>query len=131
MKVFFAITALFLSSLAQAVDTKIGNVIAVERAIPNLYQTCIKNTSGDKTMSQVQFVCGFKFVANDELAVSTGRIFKFADESCAVLAEAANGVMLISFGAPKKASSFEVASACLEKGLAANTAARVIVYTHE
>lgn len=131
MKLFFAIASLLVAFSAQASDRKVGNIIAVEREISDLYNTCLKNVSGATDKPQSFFSCAIKFTTDGELPVTKGRVLKLMDERCQVVGEAMNGVVLITFSGTKSPSTFETSRACLERSLSAKDFVKVIVYTLE
>ena len=131
MKMFFAIASLFVAFSAHAADRKVGNVIAVEREISDLYNTCLKAVEGPTDKPQSFFSCAIKYVKDGEIPVSKGRLLKLMDERCQVHGEAVNGVVFITFSGAKAPSTFDASRACLERALSQKDFAKVIVYTLE
>lgn len=131
MKLFLAIASLLVAFTAQASDRKVGSVIAVEREISDLYNTCLKNLGGPTDKPQSFFSCGIKFSTDGEIPVTKGRVLKLMDDRCQVVGEAINGVVLITFAGTKSPSTFETSRACLERSLSAKDFIKVIVYTLE
>ncbi len=131
MKLFFVLASLLLAFSAQAGDRKIGNVIAVEREITDIYDTCLKAVDGDTSKPKSFFSCGIKYVGAGELPVSKGRVLKLVDERCNVWGDSMNGVILITFAGAGNTSSFETSRACLERATTPNNSVKVVVYTHE
>lgn len=129
MKWFFAIAALFVALSSHAADRKVGNVIAVEREIPDLYNTCLKNLQGPTDKPQSFFSCAFKYITDGEIPVSKGRVLKLMNERCQVVGESTNGFIMITFAGAKSPSTFEASRACLERALSEKDFVKVIVYT--
>lgn len=131
MKVLFVLASLFIAFSAQAADKKLGNVIAIERELPNLSEACIKNVTSDITKPSSFFSCTVKFTTGAETPVSKGTIFKVIDNNCSVVAEAINGTLLVTFAGAKSSSTFEVSRACLESALADKEPLKVLLYSVE
>lgn len=131
MKVILIFAALFVTFTAQASDRKVGNVIAVEREIPDLYNSCLKNMQDSTDKPQSFFSCAIKYTTDGEMPVSKGRLLKLMDERCQVIGEAISGNLVITFAGKKAPSTFETSRACLEKALSDKDFAKVIVYTLE
>ncbi|NUN04154.1 MAG: hypothetical protein HUU57_00210 [Bdellovibrio sp.] len=131
MKVLLVLASLCIGFSVQAVDKKLGNVIAVERDLLNLSETCIKNVISDITKPSSFFSCAVKFTTGAETPVSKGTIFKMIDNNCSVVAEAINGTLLVTFAGAKSSSSFEASRACLETALADKEPLKVLLYTVE
>lgn len=131
MKVLFVLASLCIAVSAQAADKKLGNVIAIERELPNLSEACIKNVISDITKPSSFFSCAVKFTAGAETPVSKGTIFKMVDNNCSVVGEAINGTLLVTFAGAKNSSTFEASRACLETALADKEPVKVFLYTVE
>lgn len=132
MKLFFVAASLLLAFTAQASDRKIGNVIAVEREIKDVYSTCLKNVTGDTTGSKFFFSCAIKYVTPGEIPVTKGRAFRLHDEHCSVNADFANsGVLFVTFSSAKDTSTYETSKACLQQALTNIASVKTLVYTLE
>lgn len=132
MKTLLLITSLLISFSAHAVDRKLGQVIAVEREITDLYEACLKTVSGDVTKPSSFFSCTVKFATPPETPISKGNIFHLMDQNCSVTGEAINGTLLITFSGAKSNSTFEASRLCLESTLATNkNSVKLHVYTIE
>ncbi len=131
MKFFFAIASLLVAFSAQAADRKVGNVVAVEREISDLYNTCLKEIQDLTDRPQNFFSCAIKYTTDGELPVSRGRVLRLKDERCQVVGETINGVLMITFSGAKTPSTFEASRACLAKALSEKDFIKVIVYTLE
>lgn len=133
MKLFIALLATMVAFSANAADRKLGNVILVEREIPNPYDLCVKNMIDKVEKPQTSFYCVIKYTKPMvELPVS-GKIspITYKDDNCKVRSESGNGSMIIGFGPEDKPVDFETAKACLLKGLTAHGRLTVNVLTVE
>lgn len=131
MKLYFILVSLLFVASAHASDRKVGNVIAVEREVSDIYSTCLKNGPENTTKPQSFFSCAIKYTTDGELPVSKGRVIKLVDDKCSVVGETANGTLLITFAAAKSPSTFEASRSCLERALSTKDYVKVIVYTLE
>lgn len=133
MKLFIAILATLVAFSAKAADRKLGNVILVEREIPNPYDLCVKNVIDKTDKKQQMFYCVIKYTkANMETPVNSKiAVINQNSEGCVVRGEVGNGNMMIGFGPNKAEVDFETAKTCLAKGLAAHGAVVVNVMTVE
>lgn len=130
MKLFFVLASMILAFSANAADRKVGNVIAVEREVNDLYNTCIGKVE-DTAKPKSFFSCGIKYTTDGELPVSKGRVLKLIDDKCSVVGETMNGVLLITFAGSQNPSTFEVSRLCLERALSPKDSVKVILYTLE
>lgn len=131
MKMLFVLLTTVLAFSAHANDRKVGNVIAVERELSDLYSTCLKATSGDTSKSQMFYSCAINFLSEGELPVSSGRVIKLIDSQCSVVGEVLKGTLLITYSTGQRPSNFEASKACLEKALLPKDHIKLIVYTLE
>lgn len=131
MKSLFVIASLLVAFTAQAADRKVGTVMAVEREISDLYNTCLKEVQDPTDKPQSFFSCAIRYTTDGELPVSKGRVLRLKDERCHVVGETINGVLMITFAGAKSPSTFEASRACLEKALNEKDFVKVIVYTLE
>lgn len=116
---FLAALSVSSVSLANGGVKKLGNVIAVEKELTNVYADCMKYfTETPKNPSQ-EFYCVVPVAQKAaDVVVSQGHAFHYKTDKCQVDGEMAPRNVLISFGSPKAAISFEVASSCLSEALA-------------
>ncbi|WP_413582587.1 hypothetical protein [Bdellovibrio sp. HCB288] len=132
MKLFIALLATLVAFSAQAADQKLGNVILVEREIPNPYELCVKNVIDKTDKKQNSFYCVIKYTkASMEMPVGKSSPITYSKEHCKVRSEIGNGNMMIGFGPEKVAVDFETARACLLEGLTAHGRLTVKVMTIE
>lgn len=131
MKTVLFVVAMVIGLSAHAGDRKVGNIIAVEREISDIYTICLKKTGADTSKPQDFFSCGFKYVSEGEIAVSSGRFLKLSDDTCSVIGESINGALLITYSGTKKPSTFETSRACLEKAITAQGSVKMMVFTVE
>ncbi|MEK2644280.1 hypothetical protein [Bdellovibrio sp. BCCA] len=130
MKLFFVLATMLMAFTVHAADRKVGNVIAVEREITDLYNTCLGKVE-DTTKPKSFFSCGIKYTTDGELPVSKGRVIKLIDDKCSVVGETMNGVLLITFSGAQNPSTFEASRACLEKAVMPKDSVKVVLYTLE
>ena len=132
MKLFIAVAATLIAFTAQANDRKLGNVIAVERQITNIYDKCLSKVSSDTTKDSSFFICSFSFLKSSaETQISKKIVLTYATNDCRVNAEAVNGFLFMTFGKAKGSSNFSTAKNCLAQAIDNSTAVNVNVYTIE
>lgn len=132
MKLFIAVAATLIAFTAQANDRKLGNVIAVERQITNIYDKCLSKVSSDTTKDSSFFICSFNFLkSSTETQIAKKIVVNYITNDCRVDAEAVNGFMFMTFGKAKGSSNFATAKNCLAQAVDNNTAVNVNVYTIE
>lgn len=131
MKLIFALVATMIAFSAHAADTKIGNVIAVEREIPDVFNLCVTNTT--KIEGEHSFYsCAIKYTKSSiEMALPGRSPLMYNEGNCAVNAELGNGNILFTYGKKSGTSDFNSAKECLSKAIASKGALKVIVYTIE
>ena len=132
MRLFIAVAATLIAFTAQANDRKLGNVIAVERQITNLYDNCLSKISSDTTKDSSFFICSYSFLKSSaETQIAKKDVINFVSNDCRVNAEAVNGFIFMTFGKAKGQSNFATAKSCLAQAIDNNTAVNVNVYTIE
>ena len=132
MKLFIAVAATLIAFTAQANDRKLGNVIAVERQITNIYDKCLSKVSSDTTKDSSFFICSFSFLKSSaETQIAKKYVINFATNDCRVNGEAVNGFLFMTFGKANGTSNFATAKNCLAQAIDNNTAVNVNVYTIE
>lgn len=129
MKALVLLSILF--SLQAHADKKIGNVIAVEREISDVYNRCLRNMTTATSEPRSLFSCTIKYARDGEWPVSRGRVLKMVDAQCSVTADHANGSLVLTFTGAKNPSTFESAKNCLQKSLTEADTLSVILYTLE
>lgn len=131
--VFFLVMAV--GFVANAGDRKLGTVVAVEREVSDVYETCLKKTDTDGNKPKPFYSCSFKYIQDGEMALTSGRIVTLIDDRCSVLGEALNGNVIMTYSSTEKASGFESARTCLARALARALAGKdsvkMLVYTVE
>lgn len=138
MKTIFTVLTLALAftavSTAHAADRKIGNVIAVERTINDVYQTCVdqlKDHKGDTAFASCKFDAK---KTNADFSQGSQRVLTLMKDGCQVEGTAQNGVVLVIFEATAPKSTLDDSKACLRKAIDASTngdAFKIIVFTVE
>ncbi|WII73592.1 hypothetical protein QJS83_06865 [Bdellovibrio sp. 22V] len=133
MKMFFVLASMFVAFSANAADRKVGNVIAVEREVPEIYDTCLSNMGDqDTTKPRSFYSCAIKYTTAGEIPVSQGRVLRLKTDKCDVHGEAFNGVILITFAnISKDTATFEPSRSCLKNALTGKDYVKAIVYTLE
>lgn len=117
----FALASCFtLTVNAQGTDRKIGNLIAVERTIDNVYQTCIDQFTTPTSDSDF-YSCKFeaKKTAID-FAPSTKRLLTLSSPACSLEGFLQNSVILVIIEVKSAKSKLATAKACLQEALNAS-----------
>lgn len=127
MKLIFSALTLALAltaiSTAQAADKKIGNVIAVERTIDDVYNTCIDQLKDNPPVSGTNLLsCSFdaKKTSGDFTADGVrgyNVLMTYNKENCQVEASLKNGLIFVMFQATGAKATQDDSKACLKKGL--------------
>lgn len=118
--IFSALTlALALTSFttAHAADRKIGNVIAVERTIEDVYSTCIdqvKDHKGETAFASCKFDAK---KTNADFSQGAQRLLNLWKDGCEVEATAQAGIVLITFNANGAKATLDDSKACLRKAI--------------
>lgn len=119
---------------AQAADRKLGNMIAVERTIPHIYQSCVDQATSEKNPINL-YSCKFEATNNKmELAPGTHRFLTLDTEDCTVEATLKNSIILVMFRSQSSGGSFSSAKSCLRQAIDSSTDKdnfKYIVYTLE
>lgn len=132
MKLIFVLVATLIAFSAQANDRKLGNVIAIERQVTGLYDSCLSNVTSDITTEQSFFICNISYLKSPlEVSATKNGAIRFADNNCAVNADAANGFLIMTFGKATGSSDFATAKSCLQQALKNNNSVDVLVYSVE
>lgn len=133
MKSVLSVLAMVLSfsafTTAQAADKKIGNLIAVERTIDNVYQTCaaqIKNETSPKQTANGEalpsfFACKLDAGSKDfDFMPKYQRLLTHSDSVCDIEGFAQNSSALITVQMKGKSLGAENAKNCLQRALDAS-----------
>lgn len=138
MKTIFSALTLALAltavTTAHASDRKIGNVIAVERTIDDVYQTCVdqlKDVKGDNSFASCKFDAK---KTNADYSQGTQRVLTLWKDGCEVEGSVMNGTVLVTFQATGAKATLEDSKACLRKAIDGNQTKdsfKFIVYTIE
>lgn len=129
MKKTIVLLISLLSLGAFAKDVQLGNVVAVERSIDNIYDKCLSSMDKPGAGSEYFFSCAFRYIKTGETPITNGRAFNYTEGNCRVNAETVNGNVFITFSTDRNTSGFEESRACLAKSVAGNKTIKVIVYT--
>lgn len=102
---------------AQAADRKIGNMIAVERSIDNVFQTCVAQLDTNDNESEL-YSCKYD-IAKTALDFTAGSqtLLNVSDENCSVEASVQKAKILVLFSAQTGKRDQAAAKACLQKAL--------------
>lgn len=118
----------------QAADRKIGNVIAVERTIEGVYESCLEQIESEKSAATI-YACKFETKnTNADLSPGARRLLNFSKNQCYVEATLQNSVILIMFNSKKEKATFTMAKNCLRDALDASPDKdnfKYVVYTIE
>lgn len=138
MKIIFSALTLALAlsavSTAQASDRKIGNIVAVERTINDIYETCVDqikdtNTSGEFVSCKIDVK-----KTNADYTQGTQRPLFLYKDGCEVEGYIQNGIALITFSATADKATVADAKVCLRKAIdvsANKNSFKFLVYTVE
>lgn len=112
---------LSLTSPAMAADRPLGTVVAVERDIPNVYQSCVDQVKLDPKQPTSFFFCKFPATKNKvEFSIGEQFVLMLDKDGCTVEGVVNNSTLLITFGTNPERSSFDSAKACLRKAFDAS-----------
>lgn len=126
------LTATLIAITAQANDRKLGNVIAVERQITNIFDNCLNKVTSDTTKDSSFYVCSYSFLKSPtEIQFGKKKAMNFSSKDCAVSAEFINGFVFITFGVANGQSNFATAKNCLAKSINNNTPVDINIYSVE
>ena len=131
MKLTITFAALLLSFSAHAADTRLGNVVAVQRQTDNIYNTCLANVNGDTTKPTSFFSCIIPVTHDNEMSITTSRFLHEFNDRCQTEGALQNGKILITFGVTGREATFNEAKTCLAQGLMKNNSVTAVIYTVE
>lgn len=130
MKWLVTALTLFLALNVHAADRKLGNVVAVEREITNIYQTCMNQL--DPKDQGPYYTCKISAVQNDkELALSNKNILFLNDPTCVVEGGLQNSSIFIMYNSADLKADPAISKNCLRKSLGSSDSLKMIVYTLE
>lgn len=122
----------FFAVSAHANTTKLGNVIAVEKEIENVYAECLKTFKETPKQEAQSYICVIPVTdKTTDTILNKGRVLNYKTKTCLVDAEAGPKSILLYFGSATTAVSFAEATACLSEAIAKSDAVKVIMYTIE
>jgi hypothetical protein len=119
MKWTLALGALFLSLSVHAADKKIGNMIAVEREMTDIYENCVGQLK-DKPAEENFYSCSFSLAKNNtEFSTTKMRVFgtSSVQKSCSVEGYAEAGQLIITFYSNVDKAGIAEAKNCLKRAL--------------
>jgi hypothetical protein len=135
MKWILSATTLVLAFSAHASDHKIGNVIAVERSISNVYNTCLDQVKKDDGRGDKYFACKYSATKDTtENAPGSQHLIFNNDTRCTVDVTLQNNVILILFNSNDAKAGLSEAQNCLRMAMndaKVNDTLKFIVYTVE
>ena len=131
VSIFASILVLMVAFSTQAADKKLGHVIAVEREINNLYQTCLNSVNQDAEKTASFFSCSIRTLKDNELSLTSRGFIRENNEKCQTNADVKNGNILITFGLTKGSSTLNEAKDCLAQALLKNDSLKLSVFTVE
>lgn len=138
MKTIFSALTLALAftavTTAHAADRKIGNVIAVERTVDDVYASCVDQVKDQKEESTFAS-CKFDLKkTNADFSQGAQRLLGLMKDGCEVEAYAQSGMILVTFQATGAKSTLSDSKACLRKAIDAapnRDSFKAIVFTVE
>ena len=105
---------------AQAADRKLGNVIAVERTLENIYQGCIDQVKPEDSPMAL-YSCSFDPKTNTaDFAAGRTNLLNMNKDGCMVEGVLQNSVVHIMFQGRSAKANFADAKACLRKAIDAS-----------
>ncbi len=125
------ILSLLIGFSAHAHDVKLGNVIAVEREITNIYETCLQHVNTDTSKPARMFLCSYRFTKTNEIGMTKGRAFVLKNDQCDVHAEVMNGSLLVSFATSRPTSNYEISKECLATAIRNSPPVKSLIYAVE
>lgn len=134
MKLIFSLATLLFAFSVHAADRKLGNVIAVERDVTNIYNSCTSNVIPDpqKTKSAALYSCSVPVLKDGDASITRGTFLNGVGQDCIVDGEVGNGSLVIEFSTSAENSSYTDSQACLKRALdAINNDTKLIIYTVE
>ncbi len=131
----FLLTMSFITAVdVQAADKKIGNLIAVERSIDNIYNTCADQFTAPTTDSSF-FSCKFDAKKNSaDITPAAQRLLSLSTPTCEVDGYVQNSVVLVLIQIKSTHVNQASAKACLQQALDASKnkdSFKFIMYTIE
>jgi len=138
MKAIFSAMTLVLAltsvTTAHAADRKLGNVVAVERTVEDVYQTCVdqlKDHKGDTPFASCKFDVK---KTNADFTQGMNRVLGLFKNGCEVEGYVQNGAILVTFLANGDNATLSDSKACLRKAIDASVNGdkfKFIVFTVE
>ncbi len=111
----------------QAADTTLGTVIAVEREITNVKDSCLKNVK-EFPETKGNFACSIRYLKDHEFTHKRGSLLRHETSDCATYVDNSGGALLINFKS-KVSKTAEAAQACLQEGLSKKGEIKVVLFT--
>jgi len=138
MKILLAmitLTTLVLALNAQAADKKLGNVIAVERSVEDIYDVCISQIQRDKkhNPSDRYFVCTLNVgTVSTDTSPSGQRILTVRSPACTIDTELKDSKIFLMVSGNEAKANFASARACLKAAMDEhNDSLKFVVFTIE
>lgn len=117
LTLFTLVSSVSLVSTAFASDRKIGNVIAVERTLNNVYQSCIAQIKDSADKSSFQ-ACAFNPKSGpSDSAPGKQSLLHFNNKVCTVEAQLQNNVIFVTYQSLNPKATLEHTKACLRDAL--------------
>lgn len=120
MKTLIALIAFAFVLNAQAADKKLGNVIAVERTIENVYATCVDQIERDKrhNSSDRYFVCKLDAAASPSDSMPGGQpALTVRSPDCTIDTELKDAKVFLMINGNETKANYTSAKACLKKAM--------------
>jgi len=135
MKVLVTLATLLFAFSVHAADRKVGNVIAIERDVTNIYDSCMSTVTPDPTTTKSSdtYSCFVKSPMNpNDTPLTRAHFLKNVGSDCDVEGDIENGSLLITFNTSADTSSYADSQACLKRALdVINDSTKIILYTVE
>lgn len=126
MKYLISAFILFLAFQANANDRTLGNVVAIERELTGVADSCRK-TFKESEVTAGRYSCAIHFLKDGEFALKRGSILNHVTSACQVSIDNVNG-NLIFFIQSKNSSQPAAALNCMEEAVAKKGQIKVTVF---
>ncbi|MBC7371544.1 MAG: hypothetical protein H7326_08270 [Bdellovibrionaceae bacterium] len=135
MKFMIALIAIAFAINVQASDKKLGNVIAVERTVENVYATCVDQMQKDREHNPADryYICKLDVAATSSDSTPGGqRILTVRSPDCTIDTELKDSKVLLMVNGNAAKANFASAKACLKTAMDQNgDTLKFVIFTIE
>lgn len=129
MKYVLLVFATALSFYTHAADKKIGNLIAIEREVTGVYDSCLTNIKEMET-SPGRYSCLVRYLKDPEFSLKRESILRDSDANCDVTGDIMSGSLMLVFKS-KNSRELPEAKSCLQESLNKKGPIKVLLYSVE